>query len=157
MKEGLLGGTLTTAWALLDVAGRAPGLDYRGVKRVDGRSLHEVTYAPRESSDLTVLLYFEADSFRHVMTKYSVIQPVGMGRTPGQSPGLRETRHTLVERFGEFRVVDGLTLPHSYSIEYALEGQSASFLATWGMAIQQIVNNSDCAHRRQGGAWASYL
>jgi len=66
LREGLFGGTISTAWPLLDLkpAGEAK---YEGVKKIDGRELHDLTYVPNKSSsgsDLTIHLYFEPDTFR---------------------------------------------------------------------------------------------
>src|SRR5882762_3076702 len=36
-KQGLMGGTLSTAWPLLDLAGRSAQLEYMGVRRLDDR------------------------------------------------------------------------------------------------------------------------
>ena len=39
-KQGLMGGTLSSAWPLLDLAARNPQLEYAGTKKVDNRTLH---------------------------------------------------------------------------------------------------------------------
>jgi len=72
LREGLIGGTLSTAWPLLRLDQAQPKLDYRGLKKVDGRQLHEVGYRPRKGSgDLKVSLFFDPETFRHVRTRYS--------------------------------------------------------------------------------------
>ena len=48
LNEGLIGGTLSTAWPLLRMDKTQPKLDYRGLKKIDGRQLHEVGYRPRK-------------------------------------------------------------------------------------------------------------
>jgi hypothetical protein len=51
--------------------------------------------------------------------------------------------YTLVEKFGDFKRVGELTLPHSYKIEYSAEGQGFSFVGNWIMNIDpQVVNNT---------------
>src|SRR4030095_1682926 len=45
-KQGLMGGTLSTAWPLLDISGRHVQLEYGGLKKIENRSLHELKYLP---------------------------------------------------------------------------------------------------------------
>jgi hypothetical protein len=142
MREGLLGGTLTTAWALHDVPGRTPKLHYNGLKKIDGQWLHELRYVPKKGSDLAILLHFEPESFRHVRTQYRAVQPAGMASAPTRSSEMHDARITLVETFGDFREVDGLTLPQAYRFAFSVDGQSASFLADWSLAVDQVVNNA---------------
>ena len=143
MKEGLLGGELTTAWALLDVAGRAPKLDYSGMKKIEGKQLHELKYRARKGAgDLQISLYFEPETFRHVMSQYRLVQPAAMASTPAASSGQRDSFYTLSEWFGDFREVDGLTLPHSYKFTYTIEGQNSTYLADWVVSDVKIVHNA---------------
>ncbi|MCI0388586.1 MAG: hypothetical protein MOB07_07445 [Acidobacteria bacterium] len=72
LKEGLMGGTLSIAWPLLRMDQTQPKLDYRGLKKIDGRQLHEVGYRPRKGSgDLKVTLFFDPETFRHVRSRYN--------------------------------------------------------------------------------------
>ena len=68
LKDGLMGGTLSTAWALLDLPSRQAKVDYDGMKKVDGKDLHVLAYHPKKGlgADSRILLYFEPDTFRHV-------------------------------------------------------------------------------------------
>src|SRR5262249_51479067 len=70
LKEGLLGGVLSTAWALLRLDQQQPRLDYRGLKKIDGRELYEMTYRPRKGdANLKIALYFDPATFQHVRTQ----------------------------------------------------------------------------------------
>ncbi len=61
LKEGLMGGTLTTAWPFLDLAGRRPRLEYTGLKKVDWKPLHEVKYrANKDAGDVQVAIHLIA-------------------------------------------------------------------------------------------------
>jgi len=142
LKEGLLGGATTTAWALLDVAGRQPKLDYAGLKKIQGKQLHEVKYKAKKSmGDLTAALYFDPEDFRHVFSQYRLVIPAAMGRTPTESSGQRETIYTIQESFSDFQVVDDLTLPHSYKLTLTIEGQSNTFLGDWFFTVEQVLHN----------------
>ncbi len=142
LKEGLLGGTMTTAWALLDVPGRQPKLDYTGLKKFEGRQLHELKYrAKKWSGDLTVSLYFDPETFRHLYTKIRMSQPIDLGKQPGEAAIARELVHTLVESYDDFRVEGSLTIPHSYKLVETLEGQDASVIREYRITADQVADN----------------
>ncbi|HEY6301564.1 MAG TPA: hypothetical protein VIX14_00735 [Terriglobales bacterium] len=119
LTEGLWGGTLSTAWALSHLDERRGKLQDQGLKKVDGRELHRVDYLPKKSSDLLIELYFEPDTFRHVMTaySYSVTNPGGGG--PTASAGQQRGYFRLEERFADFKTIDNLTLPTRWTITYS--------------------------------------
>ncbi|NWG14794.1 MAG: hypothetical protein HXY20_14810 [Acidobacteria bacterium] len=141
MREGLLGGALNAAWALLGVADRRPKLASTGLKKIEGERLYELRYRSRRGeADLQISLYFEPETFRHVLTQYRLTQPSGMPPAPGLT-GPRDAFHTLVEQFGDFREVDGLTLPHSYKLAYTIEGPRSTYLAWWSISEMKILHN----------------
>ncbi len=69
-KQGLMGGTLSTAWPLLDLTARNPRLEYAGLKTVDNRTLHQLKYLAHGGSDLQISLFFDQSTFQHVRTEY---------------------------------------------------------------------------------------
>jgi hypothetical protein len=141
LKEGLVGGTLSTAWPLLRMDQTQPKLDYRGLKKVDGRQLHELGYRPRKGSgDLKVSLFFDPETFRHVRTRYSFEIGATIG-TRENSNMNQESYFTLTEDFDEFREVDGLTLPHKYRMQFSAEGRVGSALQDWTVIIKKIEHN----------------
>ncbi len=71
IREGLLGGALSTAWPLLDLNERKAKLNLEGLKKVDGQELYELRYRPHKNSDLEIKLYFDPQTFHHVETIYS--------------------------------------------------------------------------------------
>jgi len=142
LKEGLLGGALTTGWALLNVPERQPKIDYSGTKKIDGSQLHELKYrAKKGGGEVTVSLFFEPESWRHVRSQYRLVIPARMGATPAESAGQRETIHQIVEQFSEFKPVEGLTLPHTYRLQYTIEGQNSTYLADWTQSMSQVAHN----------------
>lgn len=141
LREGLIGGTLSTAWPLLRLDQTQPKLDYRGLKKVDGRQLHEVGYRPRKGpSDLKISLFFDPETFRHVRTKYNFEIGATIG-TRENSNMNTESYYTLTEDFDDFRAVDGLTLPHKYRVQFSAEGRSGSALHDWTVTIKNIEHN----------------
>ena len=141
LREGLVGGVLSTGWPLLDVEGNRPRLLYEGLKKMDGEPLHELTYSARKGGgEVKIHLYFEPETFRHVRSVYVLIIHAQMGRTAVESISQRETRLTLEERFSEFQVVDGLTLPTHWKIHYTAERNSTT-LWEWDIVFEKVQNN----------------
>ncbi len=141
VREGLLGGTLSTAWPLLELAERRGRLEYRGLKKQGEKQVHEVLYKPKRVGMFQILLYFDAETFRHVGTRYRLTRPALMGRSIGEAAGARDTVHLLVETFDDFKTVDGVTLPHSYKLSYTVEGGNATLSTEWTMTVTQLANN----------------
>jgi hypothetical protein len=140
LKDGLLGGALSTAWPLLHLDQLQPKLEYKGLKKIEGRSLHEVSYRPRKGSpDLKVALYFEADSFRHVRTKYSFEVAASVGTRENANVN-QETFYSLTEDFDDFRALDGMTLPHKYRLQYNATG-ARSLIQDWTFSAAAIAQN----------------
>jgi hypothetical protein len=138
LKEGLLGGALSTAWPLLRIEEQNPKLEYRGLKKIDGREMHELSYRPRKGdSDLKITLYFDGATFRHIRTRYSlkIEARIGTRESPNQNP---ESYYSLTEDFDDFRTVDGLMLPHKYRLQVSVQGSSASSLYDYTLAVNSI-------------------
>jgi len=142
LREGLLGGVLNTTWPLLDLDGRNAKVSSEGVKSVDGYQLIALRYKPKKSSDLSIMLYFDPETFHHVMTVYSASRAAGLGRVEAQSARQNETRYRIEERFSDFKTADGLSLPTHYDLRFTFEAQSG-FTKTveWDVTTRQVVNN----------------
>jgi hypothetical protein len=163
MKEGLLGGVFSTGWPLLNLKDKPVTLTYREAT-IDGRRLHEVEYRPKQGlGDMKVKLYFDMETYRHVRTEYRLVvhddmsaAPGGFGtrtgtfRAPGGDEvpgfdslqqGLPDSIYVLVEKFDDFKKVGAMTLPHSYSMDYSLEGQGHTFIGKWNLQAAQWAFN----------------
>ena len=141
LREGLLGGVLSTAWPLLRIEEQNPRLEYRGLKKIDGREMHELSYRPRKGeSDLKIALYFDAATFRHIRTRYSlkIEATIGTRDAPNQNP---ESYYSLTEDFDDFRAIDGLMLPHKYRLQVSAQGSNASGLFDYTLAVNSISHN----------------
>jgi hypothetical protein len=142
LREGLLGGTLSTAWPLLDLDERKPKLTYEGLKKVDGQHLHDIRYRPKKSSDLEIHLYFDPETFRHVETIYRMNVSANMGPTITESARQKDTLYVITEKFSDFKTADGLTLPTRYDLQFSRELQDGTTsLWDWDMSFTQISNN----------------
>jgi len=168
LREGLLGGALSNAWPLLNVEDRKAKITYEGLKTVDGASVHELRYRPKKGTDLDIQLYFDAETFRHVLTVYTLtVRPQlahhdrGINDVSKPSPGSmdsgpqevsdtsetlnarqQETRYRIEEKFSNFSQVDGLTLPSHYNIHFTQElGNGSTTAFEWDIASTGIHNN----------------
>ena len=163
-KEGLLGGTLSSAWPFLDPANKRARLEVGGTKKVNDRAAYEVKYVVRGGSDLRISLFFDAETFQHVRTVYKKemsaqmrgatgstqrggASAVGGGRSAGgndrvgeASAGQSNTIYELTEDFSDFKTEAGLTLPHTYKIHLAQQG-SATQISDWVISLVRFEFN----------------
>ena len=162
MKDGLLGGVLSRAWPLLNFQEDQAWLKYDDVK-IDDRHLHEIEYKPKKSlRDVKIKLYFDWETFHHVRTEYRVrvrddmsASPGGAGSRTGSferggtvddgfralSQGLPDSIYVLVEKFDDFKKIGAMTFPHSYTIDYSVEGQGHTFIGKWILTADQWAFN----------------
>ena len=140
-KQGLMGGTLSTAWPLLDLSIQNPRLEYVGLKTAANRPLHELRYLARGASDLEVSLFFESSNFQHVRTEYKRDIPAATGERQALNIEEREIRYRMVEEFADFRSEAGLTLPHSYKISLVVDSKGGTFQADWEITLNQFIFN----------------
>jgi hypothetical protein len=163
VREGLLGGELTTAWALLNLGETKAKLSFDGQRKVDGRTAYQLTYHSKKRDDLTIHLYFDPQTFQHIMTTYAITLASGLGgfspstsdqagltaaqsNTAGadvtQSSRQKQTRYTIEERFSDFKTGEGLTLPTKYVIQFTEELQNGTTdVYEWDLTGDEISNN----------------
>ena len=140
-KQGLMGGTLSSAWPLLDMSARKAELEYVGTKKIDGRMLHEVKYLPRGMTDVKVTLYFAENTFEHVRTEYDRVIPAPMGKVEYANVQEREGRYKMVEEFSLFKSEGDLNLPHIYTIKLSVDTVNGTFLADWTIKLTNFEFN----------------
>ena len=142
LAEGLFGGVLSTRWPLLDVGSRQPRLDYRGVKKVDGKEVHLIQYRTAKGrSEVTTELYFDLEKFQHVRSFYSVTLASPLGRTIESSSQERERRFSVEENFSDFQAFSGVTLPTRWRVRCTIDGQ-LSAEREWDMMFTAITHNA---------------
>ncbi len=73
MKEGLLGGVLSSAWPLLNIEKNRPRMKLTE-SVIEGRRLYELEYGipGNRPGFMKISLFFDMKNFRHVRTEYSV-------------------------------------------------------------------------------------
>ena len=151
VKEGLIGGTLSESWPLLDLQQKNPKLEYSGPKKIGGKELHVLKYTPRRGSDLKITLFFEAETFRHVRTEYEqtiyVTDQQRIAGGNGQLPSIGSQRATnarlsAFEEFSDFKPESGLTLPHSYKFELSIQSETKPALVDWVFSLTDFTFNA---------------
>lgn len=140
-RQGLMGGTLSSTWPLMNPDALTAKLEYVGTKKIDERTVHELRYRPRGGSNLEITLFFETDTFRHVRTEYSRVIPAQMDTRSYTNVQTRESRYKLTEDFSLFKQEAELMLPHIYTIKLSIDTQNGTFLADWTIKLTQFVFN----------------
>lgn len=141
LKYGLVGGTLSSAWPLLNLSEKSAKLEYGGTKKIGGKTTYELKYMPRGGSDLQISLFFDTETFQHLRTEYTRFIPAGIGANIDASGSQRATRYRMVEEFSDFRKESGLTLPHSYKIGLERDTPGGTFVGDWNLTLTQFAFN----------------
>lgn len=142
-REGLIGGTLSAAWPLLDLPVRNPKLKYIGLKKINGRSLHAVEYDPRGGGNLDIRLYFDSETFQHVRTEYEQSFVAQTVTRPEDAARQKETHLKFIEEFSNFKVERGLNLPHTYKMQLTIDSERNPLLQDWLITLSQFVFNKN--------------
>ncbi len=140
-REGLMGGTLSTAWPLLDLTAKNPKLEYGGVKKINGREAHQLKYRPRKDAGLEIALFFDTDTFQHIQTQYQKTFTSLATDQPGITDKRGQSLLKLVEEFSDFKAENGLTLPHNYKLKLTIETENTSYYQDWDLNLTKFVFN----------------
>jgi len=154
MKNGMLGGIFSNAWPLLNIKRSKP--TYMNVRstRLDGKDVYELEYRPKDRhGDMKIRMFFETDTYRHIRTEYKVsLDNDASHGTRGETNNVwavsgmvtGSTIFTLTEKFDDFKEIGFLTLPHSYAINYDLDGIArAAFIGRWNLKVKEIAFNAE--------------
>lgn len=143
VKDGLLGGELSTGWALENLDQTRARLESLGLKKIDGRELQGLEYFPKVGTDTTVKIYFDPETHRHAKTVYSVATvPKGASNGIITSVEQREVRYTIEEKFSDFQTDNGITLPRHYDLQYTEELQNGTTrVYDWDMTVGVMHDN----------------
>ena len=125
LKEGLLGGTLSSSWALLNNDAKKSKFSYEGTKTIDEKETHVLGFSPKGGSDLSIKMYFDKQTFQHVRTEYNrIIAAVPTANVDGSGKQSPE-RYRLVEDFSKYIKMGNLTLPSFYKLSYSYSNSAA--------------------------------
>lgn len=145
LREGLFGGTTSTAWPLLHLEAKGAKLKYGGLKKVEGRQLHRLDYKARKGGGpAKVQLFFDPETYQHVRTSYRYQIPGGIGANPDASAQIQNTYVAVTETFTNFTDIDGLTLPVGWKIHYDRSNQGdgpGSVVSEWEISFVNATHN----------------
>ncbi len=146
LSEGLFGGAMSLRWSLLNLDKKRPKIKTAGSKKVEGRKAYVLEYSPSSggSSEFSIRLYFDAESFNHIRSEYRREVTRGQG-TFGQANQQANAVLLLVEDFSDFRNIDGLTLPHAYKVDFLSNSNTSSNQYIWGIKVSDYYFNQKLA------------
>jgi hypothetical protein len=138
-KEGLMGGTLSSAWPLLNLTARKAKLEYAGTEKIGDRMVHKLKYSPNKGSDLEISLYFDTTTFQHVRTQYDRVAgaKLNSGGVDNQASAMAP-RYRMTEDFSDFRQEGKLSLPHSYKLRLDIENTNGTSSHRWEAILDQF-------------------
>jgi hypothetical protein len=145
LSEGLFGGIMSLRWPLAGFKGK-PRIKSLGIRKVNGTKLYVLSYQPDGGGldEFTIKLFFDPETFAHVRSEYHREFSPNQPRF-GQANQLSNSEITLTERFADFKTVDGLTLPYTYSVEFSSNANTSTLKTTWGIKVSQYYVNQKLA------------
>lgn len=141
VSQGILGGALSSSWALLSTGDRQYKVSSAGSKTIDGREAYAVNITPKGGSDLDITLFFDRETFRHIRTEYKRTSSAGIGRTIDDSARQSETRLKLTEDFSDFKDYKGLMVPNKYKLFYTISGANGTTEISWTANLTEFAIN----------------
>src|ERR1044071_2198138 len=142
-REGLMAGTLSAAWPLLNMANMTAKLKYAGTKKIEGQKVHVLEYRPKNDTGLKTTLYFDEETFRHVRTEYEQRLTQQMPSEPSVTQAQNEAITKLIEEYSNFKEEKGLMLPHTYKIQLSIEALNRRALQDWVFTLTQFSFDRD--------------
>lgn len=140
-REGLLGGTLSTAWPFYDMNGPKGKVRFLGTKNLNDRKAYILGYEPRSGGNLDIKLYFDAETFQHLRSEYQQEFVAPSVTRPEKAARQKGTRLKLTEDFSDFRREASLVLPHNYKIQLTIDSESDPLLQDWVVTLSQFLLN----------------
>jgi hypothetical protein len=137
VKQGLLGGALFSSWALFDKANKVSKFEYQGKEKIGDLETYKVKLIPKGGSVLTIKLYFDAQTFRHVRTEYQ--RTITAGTVTVDEGRATEPRYKLIEDFSDFLPISGVTLPTTYKITFRVDTAQRGREFEWLMKFNRFV------------------
>lgn len=115
-SHGLIGGALSSAWALQTADAERRAKIEVSNKKVDGRESYILKYIPRDANfspqASSINIYIDKSTFQHYRTEYKKTIN-GVGSLDQVSVDVNKY---LTENFSDFKTENGLTLPHKYEV-----------------------------------------
>lgn len=142
INEGLLGGELSTSWALQNLEANHARIENLGIKKIDGKDLIALQYFSKSNHDMQVRIYLDPANYHHVLTVYSLRVEPHMSGNIIESWAQKEVRYTIEERFSDFQTEDSITLPRDYQLQFTEEVQDGTTrIYSWDMTAKAVREN----------------
>lgn len=145
LEGGLLGGALTSSWALLNIENKKAKVSFEGTKKINGKESYVLGYSLKGGGDINVNLYFDKETFNHIRSEYRRTSSASIGLRPEDSSRNTETNLKVVEDFSEFKMENGLNLPHVYRLNYSISGQRGTTEIEWAVKFLEFALNQNLA------------
>lgn len=146
LSDGLFNGSMSLRWALLDVEKRKAKIKAAGTKKIGDRKAYVLDYFPASggSNEFTIRLFFDSETFHHVRSEYrrEVIRGQGVF---GQANQQANAVLLFTEDFSDFKTIDGITLPHSYKVDFVSNSNTSANENIWRIRVDQYYFNQKLA------------
>jgi hypothetical protein len=113
--KGLIGGTLTSGWCLLNLQNNENMKAEISSKKVDGREAYVINLVSPKMSLKSIKVFIDKSNFQHFRTEYKPkpLEKLAIIDVPSAVP----LDEIIVESFSDFKAENGLILPHAYQIK----------------------------------------
>lgn len=143
LESGLFGGSMSLRWAMLHLEKSKARLTSGADKTINGKKAFGIIFYPgsgSSSSEFTMKLYFDAETFLHVRSEFRREIPA---KNPvfGRANQIASSTLSLTEQFSDFKSVDGLVLPFVYRVDFESNSNSSDHKSSWGIKVEQYAIN----------------
>lgn len=134
-KGYVFGGALFSTWAPLDPT-KIGKFELQGKEKINDVETYKMKFVPKGGTSLTIKMFFDVATFRHVRTEYTRTETAGTVRS--DEGRLNENRYKLIEDFSEFSRVNDLMLPTKYNVTYRFETAQRANEFVWLMKLTRF-------------------
>ena len=140
VRRGLFAGILSQSWPLL-TRDKEVKFETAGTAKIDNQSAYKLKASFSGIGDMSIVLYFESETFHHIRTEYfyrtgQLTSP--NPNRPGRIGGMSPESYTLTEEFSNFNKVEDSVLPMTYTLVYESQAGKA---VTWTLNFTEVYNN----------------
>lgn len=142
VKQGLFGGVTSAGWILQNLDPKKFKPEYIGQETLDGKPYHKLRIRPQGSGELKIVLYFDVETFQHRLTQYQyTIQPYLATSDSTENSRAKARHFSMTEQFSDFKKVDDLVLPLSYTISISNQYEELTQEVTWAIRFERVFFN----------------
>ena len=152
LDDRIFGGPIFSTWRFWGPQSDWGKIETRSKKKVGDREAWVVSYSPRRglTSGSHIELYFDSENFQLLRTVYqqaeteSGFYDTGNGGSNKGSAGrdwgadMARNGSKLTEDFGDYRLDNGLMLPHKYTITLTADVNSGTEEFRWDLNIEEF-------------------